>query len=65
MTKIKLLNQISLDKLNDLIEQKILEIIGDPDYGLELRPDFKKEIIRRLYKKTKRISHHEVMKKFG
>jgi len=54
MTKIKFLNQISLDKLNDLIEQKILEVIGDPDYGLELRPDFKKEIIRRLYKKTKK-----------
>ena len=54
-----------LEELNELIEQKILEIIGDPDYGLELRDEFKEEIIKRLKKKTKRISHDEVVKKFG
>ena len=65
MTRTKEINRLNLNDLNNLIEQKILEILGDPDYGLELRADFKKEILKRLRSKSKRISHEEVVKKFG
>lgn len=65
MTRTKEINRLNLSDLNNLIEQKILEILGDPDYGLELREDFKKEILRRLRCKSKKIAHEEVVKKFG
>ncbi len=48
-------------KLQYMIEQKILEMIGDPDYNLELRPEFKKEILRRLRRRGKTISHQAVL----
>ena len=30
------------------MEQKVLEILGDPDSDLELKPEFKQELGRRL-----------------
>jgi len=65
MVQTKKISHLSIEDLNNLIEQKILEILGDPDYGLELREDFKRELMKRLSKKSKRISHEEVIKKFG
>jgi hypothetical protein len=65
MVQTKKISHLSIEDLNNLIEQKILEILGDPDYGLELREDFKRELVKRLSKKSKRISHEEVIKKFG
>ncbi len=65
MVKTKEINHLNIDDLNNLIEQKILEILGDPDYGLELREDFKQEIVKRLRQKSKRVTHDEVIKKFG
>lgn len=65
MAKIKEINHLDLNDLNNLIEQKILEILGDPDYGLELREDFKKEMLKRVRNKSKRISHEEVVKRFA
>jgi len=41
MVKTKEINHLNIDDLNNLIEQKIREILGDPDYGLELGEDFK------------------------
>jgi hypothetical protein len=61
----KRIDTLSLEDLSQLIEQKVLEIIGDPDQGLELREEFKQELYKRLQKKTKRFSHAEVVKKFG
>ncbi len=55
---------LSMDDLEQLIEQKILEILGDPDYGLELREEFKKELEERLKKPSKRISQREVLSRF-
>jgi hypothetical protein len=60
MVKTKEINHLNIDDLNNLIEQKILEILGDPDYGLELREDFKRELMKRLSKKSKRISFDEI-----
>jgi hypothetical protein len=61
----KTINQITIEELENLIEQKIIEILGDPDTNLELREDFKEEIKTRLASRSKRASHQEVMKRFG
>jgi len=62
MTKIK---DLSIDDLEYLIEQKVLEILGDPDSGLELRDEFKEELRNRLKSSPRRISHEEVLRRFG
>ncbi|MBU0699617.1 MAG: hypothetical protein KKE59_09380 [Proteobacteria bacterium] len=59
------INQITIEDLENLIEQKIIEILGDPDTNLELREDFKAELKARLASSLKRVSHQEVMKRFG
>ena len=59
------INQITIEELENLIEQKIIEILGDPDTNLELREDFKEELKTRLANRSKRASHQEVMKRFG
>ena len=60
----KKIYQLSIDDLENLIEQKILEFIGDPDVNLDLREDFKKELKARLSKRAKQIPQSEVMKRF-
>ncbi len=62
MTKVK---DLTIDELEYLVEQKILEVLGDPDSGLELREEFKQELKERLKKPSRKISHEEVLKKFG
>ena len=54
-----------MDDLEHLIEQKVLEILGDPDSGLELTDEFKKKLRERLEKPSRRISHEEVLNRFG
>jgi len=61
----KTINQITIEELENLIEQKIIEILGDPDTNLELREDFKEELKARLASRLKRASHKKVMKRFG
>lgn len=56
---------LSMEDLEHLIEQKILEILGDPDSGLELREEFKKELEERLKKPSKRVPQREVLNRFG
>ena len=62
MTKVK---DFTIDDLECLIEQKVLEILGDPDCGLELKDEFKEELRERLKKPSKRISHQEAIIRFG
>lgn len=62
MVKIK---DLSIDDLEYLIEQKVLEILGDPDSGLELREEVKEELKNRFKSSSRRISHEEVLKRFG
>lgn len=38
MAKVK---DISIDDLEQIIEQKLLEILGDPDSGLQLKEEFR------------------------
>jgi len=62
MTK---LNDLTVEYLEELIEQKLLEIVGDPDSGLQLEKNFKEKLERRLRNVPKKDSHDEVLKKFG
>lgn len=65
MPRTTIINKNAWKKLDFLIEQKVLEILGDPDNGLDLRPDFKTIILRRLKTKSKRITHQDIIKRFG
>ena len=62
MAKVK---DLTIEDLEFLIEQKVLEILGDPDSGLELKPEFKQELERRLGASSRQISHEEIVRKFG
>ena len=57
--------EMSINELEDFIEQKLLEILGDPDSGLALKPTFEKKLKARLRKGSKRIAHQEVLKRFA
>lgn len=57
--------EISVEDMEYLIETKVLEMIGDPDSGLQLKKEFKTKLEHRLKKPSKRISHKEVMKRFA
>jgi hypothetical protein len=54
-----------IDELEGLIEQKIVEVLGDPDSGLELREEFTRELKSRLENPSRRLPHHEVVKRIG
>ena len=62
MTNVK---DLTIDELEHLIEQKILEVLGDPDSGLELKEEFRRELKRRLENPSSRIPHHEVVSRIG
>ena len=53
---------LTIEDLEHLIEQKVLEILGDPDFGLELKDEFKEELRKRLKRSSRRVSHDEVIK---
>ena len=53
---------LTIEELEYLIEQKVLEILGDPDYGLELKGEFKEKLKERLTT-SKGIPHKEVIGK--
>jgi len=63
--KMENINQLTIDDLENLIEQKILEILGDPDTSLDLKEEFKEELKARLARRLGRIPHEEVMERFG
>ena len=53
-------------ELENLIEQKILEFLGDPDSGLELRKPILAKLKKTIAQKGRRlVSHAEVLKKYG
>ena len=65
VAKMREIKDLTMDDLEYLIEQKILEMLGDPDSGLEVMEEFEKKLRKRLGKPSKRIPHEEVLKKFG
>jgi len=56
---------IAREDLENMIETKILEILGDPDAGLELREEFKAKLRERMGGTPRIISHEEVLKELG
>jgi hypothetical protein len=58
-------NAIARKDLENLIETKILEILGDPDAGLDLRKEFKAKLRERQSKASRSVSHEEVLKELG
>jgi len=48
-----------------LIEQKILEFLGDPDSGLTVRKDLLATLKKRARAGRKLVSHRAVMKRYG
>ena len=62
MAKVK---DMTIDDLENLIEHKFFEILGDPDSGLQLRKEFKTKLEQRLKKPSKRTSHEEVLKRLA
>ena len=59
------INQISVEDLENLIEQKVIEILGDPDTTLELKEEFIEKLNFRLSNRLDRISHQEAIKRIG
>ena len=59
------IGDLTIDELEYLIEQKVLELLGDPDSGLELRQEFKEELSQRLRSPQQRIPHQEAIRRFG
>jgi hypothetical protein len=62
MAKVK---EMTVDELEQFIEHKVVEMLGDPDAGLPLKPAFRKKLESALKKPSKRVPHHEVLKHFG
>jgi len=56
---------ITTEDIEQLVEQKLLEIIGDLDSGLHLKKEFRTKLEQRLKKPSKKISHEEVLKRFA
>ena len=52
-------------KLENLVERKILEFLGDPDSGLELKKGFLSTLRKNMRKTQKLTSHADVLKKYG
>ncbi|MEK7144523.1 MAG: hypothetical protein AAB794_01535 [Patescibacteria group bacterium] len=52
-------------QIGAIVEQKLLEFLGDPDEGLQLKRSFLLKLRKRMQGKQKYISHAEVMKKYG
>ena len=59
MAKVK---AMTVEGLEQLIEHKVVEILGDPDAGLPLKPAFRKKLEARLKKNSHRTSHQEVLR---
>jgi hypothetical protein len=62
MTKLR---EMSIEDIEQIVEHKLLEILGDPDSGLKLKKEFKAKLEQRLKKPSKRIPHKEVLKRFA
>ncbi len=56
---------IAREDLENMIESKILEILGDPDAGLELKDEFKARLRERQNRASRIVSHEEVLKELG
>ena len=61
----KQIHKMTMEDLDYMIEKKVIEILGDPDLGLELTETFREKLKKRLSSQKERIPHEEVMKRLG
>jgi hypothetical protein len=52
---------IAGEDLENMIETKILEILGDPDAGLELKEEFKAKVQERQNRMSPTVSHDALL----
>lgn len=52
-------------KIENIVEQKLFEFLGDPDAGLELRKSFITELKKSMKTRGKTVPLSAVMKKYG
>ena len=53
-------------QIGEIVEQKLLELFGDPDEGLEVRKSLLVRIRKEMKKKNRKLtSHSEVLKQYG
>lgn len=68
-TKITMITAQLNKKIENLVdrrvEQKMLEFLGDPDAGLELKKSFITELKKRMKEKRKTVPLSVVLKKYG
>lgn len=48
-----------------IVNKKLQTLLGDPDYGVELRVEFKQKLNSVLKHKKKSITEAEIAKKYG
>jgi hypothetical protein len=56
------------EMISNIVEQKLLEVLGDPEEGLEINPVLHKRLVRQLKaveKGERGKPMKEVMKKYG
>jgi hypothetical protein len=62
-------NELTLAQLkaliNELIDEKLEQMISDPDEGLEFRPEFLKKLKVSKNSKVKTISMEQIYKELG
>lgn len=52
-------------ELENLVEQKVLELLGDPDSGLSIKKTFVAKLKKNLAQKNRRyVSHADVLKRY-
>jgi len=51
--------------VEEIVEHKLLELLGDPDFGMELRPEVKKRLEKSYRNKAKTISAQKVAKELN
>ncbi|OGO01766.1 MAG: hypothetical protein A2Y59_06605 [Chloroflexi bacterium RBG_13_52_14] len=51
--------------IQEVVEEKLEELLGDPDRGLELKPEIKKQLERSLAAKAKGIPVEKVARDLG
>jgi len=56
---------LSKSDIELIIEQKLMELLGDPDSGLQLKDSFVKTLNDRLKKNSPRVTHQTLAKKYG
>jgi hypothetical protein len=52
---------MTVEDLRSFIEQTFLDLVGDPDAGLELNEDFIARLMEGINDKTGRMAHEEFL----